>query len=61
MGWELWRARRACRKRLLSRAILMLLILDGINLLPVLPLDGGWIMHAILFFRRPFLEAPTFV
>lgn len=35
---------------------LMLLILNGINLLPLLPLDGGSIVHTLLFVRRPALD-----
>jgi Zn-dependent protease len=32
------------------------LILNGFNLLPFLPLDGGWIVHAVLFVRHPVLD-----
>jgi hypothetical protein len=35
---------------------LLLLILNGFNLLPFLPLDGGWIVHAVLFVRHPALD-----
>ncbi len=35
---------------------LLLFILNGFNLLPFLPLDGGWVVHAILFVRHPVLE-----
>lgn len=35
---------------------LLMLILNGFNLIPVLPLDGGWVMHAILFCRHPLLD-----
>ncbi len=31
--------------------------LNGFNLLPVLPLDGGWVLHATLFCRHPVLDA----
>jgi len=40
---------------LLSTAI-MLLIINGMNLLPVLPLDGGWVLHTVLFSRHPLLD-----
>jgi Zn-dependent protease len=35
---------------------LLLLILNGFNLLPFLPLDGGWIVHSVLFVRHPALD-----
>jgi Zn-dependent protease len=35
---------------------LLLLILNGFNLLPFLPLDGGWVVHAVLFVRHPALD-----
>ncbi len=35
---------------------LLMLILNGFNLLPFLPLDGGWIVHAVLFVRHPALD-----
>jgi membrane-associated protease RseP (regulator of RpoE activity) len=31
-------------------------ILNGFNLLPFLPLDGGWVVHAVLFVRHPVLD-----
>lgn len=34
----------------------MMLIINGFNLLPVLPLDGGWIFHSVLFSRHPYLD-----
>ncbi len=33
-----------------------LLILNGFNLLPFLPLDGGWVVHSLLFVRHPLLD-----
>ncbi|HXG12494.1 MAG TPA: hypothetical protein VNK04_22250 [Gemmataceae bacterium] len=38
-------------------AALMMIILNGFNLLPLLPLDGGWVVHAVLFVRHPLLDA----
>ena len=40
---------------------LMALLLNGINLLPILPLDGGWVMHTIVFCRRLWLEGVFYV
>ena len=33
------------------------LLLNGFNLLPVLPLDGGWVFHTLIFSRHPMLDA----
>ena len=33
------------------------IVINGFNLLPVLPLDGGWIMHALIFCRHPIFDA----
>ena len=41
----------------LVKAALMTVVLNAFNLLPVLPLDGGWVMHALLFARHPLLDA----
>jgi len=40
----------------LMSASLMLLLLNGFNLLPFVPFDGGWVAHAILFCRHPVLD-----
>jgi Zn-dependent protease len=34
----------------------MLLLLNGFNLLPIMPLDGGQVMHAVLFSRHPVID-----
>ncbi|MCK6489245.1 MAG: site-2 protease family protein [Planctomycetes bacterium] len=39
-----------------AKAALLTLILNGLNLLPILPLDGGWVAHHLVFARRPWLE-----
>jgi Zn-dependent protease len=41
----------------LVKASVLMLIVNGFNLLPFLPLDGGWVVHAVLFIRHPVLEA----
>jgi Zn-dependent protease len=35
---------------------LMAVVINAVNLLPVLPLDGGWIWHALLFSRHHALD-----
>ncbi|MCE5322695.1 site-2 protease family protein [bacterium] len=42
-------------KPLLAPA-LMLLVINGFNLLPIMPLDGGWLFHTVLFSRHPYLD-----
>ncbi|MBC8107725.1 MAG: site-2 protease family protein [Anaerolineae bacterium] len=42
---------------LLTKIALLTLILNGFNLLPLLPLDGGRLMHALLFSRHFVLDA----
>jgi len=44
------------KQPLLLEAATMMIILNGFNLLPVLPLDGGWVMHAIIFSRHYLLD-----
>jgi Zn-dependent protease len=34
----------------------MLLSINAINLLPIMPLDGGQVMHAVLFSRHPVID-----
>jgi Zn-dependent protease len=41
---------------LLMQVALMAVILNGFQLLPVLPLDGGRIMHTLLFSRHYYLD-----
>lgn len=40
----------------LLKVALVTVILNGFNLIPVLPLDGGWVMHALLFSRHYMLD-----
>lgn len=35
---------------------LLTLVINGFNLIPVLPLDGGQLLHAVLFSRHPALD-----
>ena len=42
---ELWR-----------NATLMIVLVNVFNLLPLLPLDGGWAAHALYFCRQPWLD-----
>ena len=39
-----------------SKALLITLLVNAFNLLPILPLDGGWFLNAVLFCRHPLLE-----
>lgn len=41
----------------LRSATLLLLLINAFNLLPFLPLDGGRLLHLVLFSRQPILEA----
>ncbi len=41
---------------LLVKIAIVSLLLNGSNLLPVLPLDGGWIFHTLLFSRHYLLD-----
>jgi Zn-dependent protease len=41
---------------ILVKIALVSMFLNGFNLLPVLPLDGGWTFHAILFSRHYMLD-----
>jgi len=40
----------------IEKAALVTLLLNGTNLIPIVPLDGGWTLHAILFSRHFVLE-----
>ena len=44
------------RSALLMKVALVAILVNGFNLLPLLPLDGGWVVHAILFSRHHLLE-----
>ena len=41
----------------LHHTALLTIGLNGFNLLPILPLDGGWVVHALLFSRHHILDA----
>ncbi len=41
----------------LGTLALTFLLINGFNLLPVLPLDGGWVLNAVLFCRNKWVEA----
>ncbi|HWY31364.1 MAG TPA: site-2 protease family protein [Candidatus Acidoferrum sp.] len=41
---------------LMVKVALVSLLLNGSNLLPVLPLDGGWVFHTLIFSRHPLLD-----
>jgi hypothetical protein len=41
---------------MLSRVAVLFIIINLFNLLPLLPLDGGWFWHSILFSRNRWAE-----
>lgn len=41
---------------LLMQAAILMIIMNAFNLLPFLPLDGGWVIHTLLFSRHPVLD-----
>jgi Zn-dependent protease len=41
---------------LLTKVAIVTLILNGFNLLPILPFDGGWVFHTLLFSRHYLLD-----
>lgn len=43
-------------QKTLLAASLLLLGINALNLLPLLPLDGGWIVHALVFSRHPLSD-----
>lgn len=43
------------QKQVMAAAV-VLVGLNGLNLLPFLPLDGGWVLHSTLFCRHPVLD-----
>jgi len=43
-------------QELLMQAAILMIVLNAFNLLPFLPLDGGWVLHAVLFSRHPLLD-----
>jgi hypothetical protein len=47
----------AFHQLMLVRAALIAIFINGLNLLPILPFDGGWIMYAVLFSRHYVLDA----
>ncbi len=44
-------------QELLLKAAVLTVFLNAFNLLPFLPLDGGWIVHVLLFSRHHVLDA----
>jgi Zn-dependent protease len=45
------------KHKLLLEVATLMVVLNGFNLLPILPLDGGWTLHALLFSRHVLLDA----
>jgi Zn-dependent protease len=40
-----------------GKVALMFLLINGFNLLPLVPLDGGWLLNTVLFGRNRWIEA----
>jgi Zn-dependent protease len=45
------------RLTIVSMAIIFLVLINGLNLLPFAPLDGGRVLNLLVFSRRPLLES----
>jgi Zn-dependent proteases len=56
LGVALGAAGVALHHELLIQISLVAVLLNGFNLLPILPLDGGWVVQAIFFSRHHLLE-----
>lgn len=56
LATALWITGLAEINQTVSAIVVMLLVINGLNLLPILPLDGGWLIHTLLLARRPWLE-----
>lgn len=56
LGAMLGAAGLILQKSLLLRIALTALVLNGFNLLPILPLDGGWVVQAVLASRSVAFE-----
>ncbi len=42
--------------KMLMMIALTSLLINALNLLPIVPLDGGWVLHHVLFSRKVYLE-----
>jgi Zn-dependent protease len=42
---------------LMTKIGIVALVLNGYNLIPLLPLDGGWVVYNLLFSRNPLVDA----
>ncbi|HEX7858776.1 MAG TPA: site-2 protease family protein [Verrucomicrobiae bacterium] len=40
----------------MTKLAVLMVVLNGFNLLPILPLDGGWVMHTLFFSRHYALD-----
>ena len=56
LGFALFFVSLALNHRELGAAAVIFIILNGFNLLPVMPLDGGWLAHTLFFSRNPYLD-----
>ena len=56
MAIVIWLSGNPETNHVVSAIVVMLLVINGFNLLPILPFDGGWLIHTLLFARHPWLE-----
>jgi Zn-dependent protease len=56
LGVGLGTAGMILEKSWLTEAAVLLIVLNGFNLLPMLPLDGGHVLHSTLFCRNRWLD-----
>jgi Zn-dependent protease len=56
LGGGLGAAALATEQRVLFDIAAPMLLLNAFNLLPLMPFDGGWVLHAVLFCRHPLFD-----
>ena len=44
------------QSEILHKSAILMLVINGFNLLPFLPFDGGWVMQTVIFSRNAYLD-----